>query len=159
MNIKKGLLSYVFIVGLLAAPLAHANDMGGNSMHRWHGMKEKRTQKIYAQLNLTDEQKKQLEDNKHKNQEQKKALFKHMKSVREELRQEFMKPDLDMNKVNAIHAQIKATQSQMADNRLNSVLEVRKILTPEQFKKFHELMKKHEKMERHHGDKEEEGEK
>ena len=166
MNIKNSLFGYVFAAGLLVAPLAHAHETGDavsghgvKPMHKWHEMKEKRTQKIYAQLNLTDEQKKQLEDNKQKNREQKKALFKQMKSSKETLVQEFMKPDLDMNKINAIHAQIKALQAQMADNRMGSILAVRKILTPEQFKKFHELTEKHGKMGRHHEDEEKEGDK
>ena len=157
MDIKNGLLGCAFAVGLLAAPLAHAHGMGDDASEHWG--KGMHRQKIYAQLHLTDEQKKQLEDNKQKNREQKKVLFGQMKSARESLRQEFMKPDMDMSKVNAIHAQIKTLQAQMADDRLNSILAVRKILTPEQFKKFHELMEKHEKMERHHEDKEEEGEK
>ena len=158
MNIKKCLLGCAVVAGFLATPLVYANDTGnaapehgGKSMHKWH-------EEIYAQLNLTDDQKKQLEDNKQKNREQKKVLFGRMKSSREALRQEFMKPDLDMNKVNAIQAQIKTLLAQMSDNRLNSVLTVRKILTPEQFKKFHESMAKHAKTERHE-DRDEEGEK
>ena len=108
-----------------------------------HERVEKQRHKIYDQLQLTEEQKKQLEANKEKQRTQMKASFEQMKSFREAMRQELMKSNLDMNKVNGIHVQIKNLHSQMADQRLDSVLEVRKILTPEQFARFHSFMREH----------------
>ena len=45
-----------------------------------------------------------------------------------------MKPRLDTPKINAVHDQIKSLQNQMEDGKLSSILAVRAILTPEQFK-------------------------
>ena len=106
---------------------------------------EKRNQEIYTQLSLTDEQKKQLEDNKQKNREKRKALFEKMRSYKDALNKELMKSNLDVNKINVIQAQFKVLQSQMTDERLNSILEVRRILTPEQFAKFVLLMDQHKR--------------
>ena len=117
----------------------YAQEEGGAK----HERMEKKAQEIYAKLGLTDQQKKQLEDNRQKNRDQKKALFEKMHSLKEALNEELMKPSLDMGKVGEVQAQTKALQAQMSDARVNSVLEVRKILTPEQFVKFSSLMKKH----------------
>ena len=91
---------------------------------------------FYKELNLTDDQKKALEENKNKNREQMKALFEGMREKRTLIRQELQKDQLDMEKINQTQNELKALQSQMLDNRLTGILEVRKILTPEQFKKF-----------------------
>lgn len=99
--------------------------------------------KIWDKLNLTVEQKKQLEDNKAKHKDSMKATFEKMKSCRESLKSELMKPELDMNKINGIQSQIKSLHSQMMDSRLNSILEVRGILTREQFEKFIDITGKH----------------
>jgi Spy/CpxP family protein refolding chaperone len=48
-----------------------------------------------------------------------------------------------MNKINALHSRIKSLESQMADDRLSSILAVRSILTPQQFSEFSALMHKH----------------
>ena len=130
-NFKNFAVVCMVVSGFLIAPVVHADE-------GWKGMHEK----IYAQLKLTDEQKKKLEDNKTKHHGQKEGTFKKMRSLREALKQELMKPALDMNKINEIQAQIKASQAQMADDRLNHILEVRAILTAEQFAKFTALMEK-----------------
>ena len=53
-----------------------------------------------------------------------------------------------MNKINGIQAQIKTLQSQMVDDHLNSILEIKKILSPEQFAGYMALKK--EKMLKKH---------
>ena len=100
-------------------------------------------QEIYSQLNLTEIQKKQLEDNKIQHRAKMKAVREQMKSYRQAFQQELMKPQLDMNKIHELHSRLKALESQMADDRLNSVLAVRSILTPQQFSEFAALMHKH----------------
>ncbi len=113
---------------------------GWRKDHEWM---EKKTQEIYSQLNLTDDQRKQLEDNKQRHMDQKKASFDQIRSYREALNQELMKPQLDMDKINQLQSQFKALQAQLTDDRLNSILEVRKILSLEQFSKFISLMEEH----------------
>ena len=122
----------------------HGGDKGA--------MKEKReqmVQQIYGQLNLSEEQKKMLEENKSKHQTAKESLSKNMETVMQAMGEELKKKDLDMGKVNALHANLKDLRDQMSDERFNAVLEVRKILTQEQFVKFTELMEEQkEKRER-----------
>ena len=108
---------------------------------KWHS--GQRIQEIYNQLNLTDDQKKQLEANKKQHRAKMESIRQEMKADKEALREELMKPQLDMPKVTVLHDQIKALQSQMEDIKLSSILAVRAILTPEQFSKFANLMHKH----------------
>jgi Spy/CpxP family protein refolding chaperone len=118
---------------MLSIPAVYAQEQSGHErMHKGH--------EVFKQLNLTDDQKTQLEANKKQRRDQMKTWAEQMKAQREAMRQELMKKDLDMGKVNAIQSQIKTLEAQMTDNRLNSILEVRKILTPEQFNKFISMM-------------------
>jgi Spy/CpxP family protein refolding chaperone len=148
MNFRKSIMLSVLIAGIVILPAAYAQEQGKEHPMRerlkegWYEKREKNIQEIYSQLNLTEEQKKLLEENKAGNQSKRKAAFQEMRSSREALNQELMKPELNMTKINEIQGKLKAVQSQMADERLSSILAVRKILTVEQFSKFIELMDK-----------------
>jgi Spy/CpxP family protein refolding chaperone len=50
---------------------------------------------------------------------------------------------LDMAQINQFHTTLKDLHGRRADHRLEGILEVRKILTPEQFSEFMELMERH----------------
>ena len=101
---------------------------------------EARRNELYKDLNLSQEQKKMLEENKNKHKEEMKALFNAMKEMRTSMRQELQKEKLDMAKIGEINNEMKRLEAQMSDQRLAGILEVRKILSPEQFKKFMEKM-------------------
>lgn len=149
----RGLAVAAFIIlGMLITPSIYAvekSDAAGKecapSLQEKNKKMDEKHQKLWDQLNLTPEQKKQLEENKTKNRETMKAKFEQMRSYRESLKEELMRPELDVNKINGIQSQIKALQAEMVDNHLKSVLDVRKILTHEQFEKFIEIMGKHGK--------------
>jgi Spy/CpxP family protein refolding chaperone len=141
-NVVKCLFIAFLIPGFFLTPLAYAQDAqtpGGNR-YGWQQnmrsrMREKR-QDIYSQLNLTQEQKKRLDDNRLKNREKIKEMMEKARSERVALNQELLKPKLDMNTINEIKARLNALYTQMTEDRLNSILEVRNVLTPEQFAKF-----------------------
>ena len=101
--------------------------------------------KMFGQLNLSDKQKQAMEANKAAHRGRRKQNFEKMKALREEFNAELMKPKLNMGKINALQKQVKAFQAQLIDDRLSSILEVRKILTLDQFTKFISLVKEHEK--------------
>ncbi len=162
---KTKMMGFLLTVILaLSAPVVYADNGNGGNLsggqsavsddqssswkgdHGWkhgqwgrhgHYMKSR----FIRQLNLTDDQKKQLKDIWHKQRETMKATFEQIKANREGLHKELLGPTTDMNKINALQAQWKTLQAQMADNRLNSTLEVKKILTPEQFGKYLEFQK------------------
>ncbi len=141
MDTRKVVVLSMLISGFCVFSSAQAEDKADWGGKR-HEKMEKKIQEIYSQLNLTPEQKKALESNKSGNHQKRKAVFEKMRTYREALNQELMKPNLDMAKINDIQNNIKALQSQMADERLQSILAVRKILSVEQFTNFIAQMKK-----------------
>ena len=140
---KKVLFGFfvAYLFALLSLAQAQNAPGGDGSSQKWHS--GQRIQEIYSQLNLTDDQKKQLEANKQQHRAKMESARREIKADKEMLKEELMKPQLDMLKINAVHGQIKALQNQMEDGKLNSILAVRVILTPEQFSKFVNLMHKH----------------
>ena len=128
---------------MVTSSLALAQNAPGTDGEspKWHSGEH--IQEIFNQLNLTDDQKKQLDANKQQHRAIMQGSHQEMKTNREAFLHELMKAQLDMPKINKIHNQIKSLQSRMEDNRLNSILAVRAILTPEQFSKFISLMHKH----------------
>ncbi len=122
----------------LSAPALYAatNDTAPAQEKGFTKKMEAKRQQLYKELNLSDEQKKLLEENRNKHKEQMKALFSQMKEERLLIRDELKKDTLDTGKIYQINNELKKMQGQLLDYRLESILEVRKILTPEQFKKF-----------------------
>ena len=145
-NVKKLFLGTIIVFSFAALPLAQAENPGPDgALPKGHF--GQRIQEIYNQLHLTDDQKNKLEANKKQHRAEMESARQSMKTDKEALQAELMKPQLDMSKITALHDQIKDLLSQMEDDKLNSILAVRAILTPEQFTKFASLMHKHKKQE------------
>ena len=85
---------------------------------------------------MTEAQKKLLDENKNKHREEMKALFNQRKEKETAIRNELQKEGLNTGKITQLNDDLKVLDAQMLDHRLEGILEVRKILTPEQFKKF-----------------------
>ena len=72
-----------------------------------------------------------------------KALFNDIETQEAAMKQELQKQNLDTGKIDQLNNELKKLQSQLLDQRLAATLEVRKILSPEQFKKFMAKMEEH----------------
>ena len=149
-NMGKFMLMAVLVSGLFVLPLAYAEDNGpavsGHKTlcHKTYG----KGCDIYSQLNLTDQQKKQLDESRNKYMGQNKALFNQIKEKRALIRQELQRDKLDMNKINQANSELKKIEGQLLDSKLQGMIETKKILTPEQFKKF--MVEKEEWMHHRH---------
>jgi len=108
--------------------------------------REARMVDINQQLSLSPEQDKQLQAHRNMHEKQKEELNERIRVKKEELKQELQKQTLRMEKINQLHAELKVLLGQREDHRLEGILEVRKILTPEQLKKFLVLIERY-----HHG--------
>jgi Spy/CpxP family protein refolding chaperone len=97
---------------------------------------EARREQLYKELDLSDEQKKLLEENKNKHREERKAMLAGINSKRGALRQELQKDELDMVKIRQLNEDLKKVEGKMLDYRLDRILEVRKILKIDQFRRF-----------------------
>jgi len=147
----------IYLTGLMVAAMALSSSIayadnggnfsgGGDSFKGEHEGHHGKHHVMARVLNLTADQQKQLKAIKQKQRETMKSTFKQMKSIKEAFSAEIVKATPDMNKINDLQNQLKTIQSQMADNHLNSLLEIKKIMTPEQFAGYMALKKEKELM-------------
>ncbi len=142
-NFKQFVYSFGIIGVMLLTSNIYAHTPGDHSPEH-EVMREKmkaRMLEVFKQLDLSPEQEKQLEAHRNKHREQAGEIRKSIKAKREEIRNELQKQELNMEKINKIHSELKSLRSKKADHRIDGILEVRKILTTEQFVKFCELKK------------------
>ena len=98
--------------------------------------------KLFKQLDLSPAQKETMQKHRKIQRAQMKAYRDKIKVRKKSLRSELQKIEPDMEKVKQMNAQLKVDLSAMQDHRLQGILGIRKILTPEQFKRFLDLKEK-----------------
>ncbi len=101
--------------------------------------REARREKFHQQLGLTAEQEAQLTSGRKAHRAKMDELREALQAKRKDLADELAKPDLNTAQVNALKEEIKGLHNQQVDERVNSILAVRNILTPEQFAKFQQF--------------------
>jgi Spy/CpxP family protein refolding chaperone len=92
--------------------------------------------KMAAELKLNDEQKAKLKELHKANREAMKPFFEKMKGVRDKIKAELLKPESSKQALDGFAAQLGDLHKQMALKRNQHLLQVKKVLTPEQFKKL-----------------------
>ncbi|MBI2070946.1 MAG: periplasmic heavy metal sensor [Elusimicrobia bacterium] len=123
---------------LLSGPLSAEDGHGGrNNKEHWRG----RFDRMKKELNLTDEQDKKLKEHRKTHRKKAEALHEERRMKKEALRGELEKSEMDKGKIQSIHGELKSIDGKLADHRLEGILAVSEILTPEQRKKFHEKMR------------------
>lgn len=105
------------------------------------GDRERPFEKIKTELGLTDEQAAKLREHRQAHRQAGLALWQDARAKREALKAELEKPNFDENKVKSLQASARAAQEKLQDHRLQGIIDVKKILTPEQFAKFQAIMK------------------
>ena len=145
MKNKLKIMAAVALMGCLGiASFSHAQtttDLTEQEAQVIERMREKREEmklKMQEELGLTEEQQQKLEEHRDAHRSQNKVNRETMDKLHEQLKAEVEKEEIDTATITSIHEQIKALDNQIADHRLEGMLEIREILTPEQFKKFHE---------------------
>ncbi|MDE2010296.1 MAG: periplasmic heavy metal sensor [Candidatus Omnitrophica bacterium] len=153
MTAKTKIAGCMAVFMALSVPVVFAQGAMGpkDSWHheegQWHHPDmEKMMGKI---LNLTGAQEKQLEGIHQRQRETMKKAIEQIKSNRQAFEAEIVKAAPDMNKVNSLQTQFKTIQSQLLDEHLNSILAVKKVLTPEQFAGYMALKKERQIMVMH----------
>jgi Spy/CpxP family protein refolding chaperone len=134
---------------VLTSPMlvyADSSHQAGDSHH------DQQDHMMFKILNLSEDQKKQLKDSRKKQMKAMNSILEQMKSNREEFNAEIVKARLDMNKIKNNQAHLKSIQSQIVDNHLDSILEIKKIMTPEQFAGYMAL-ENEKKLKKHDGQK------
>lgn len=90
-------------------------------------------------LNLSNQQKQELNAIRQKYQGQMDKLFNQLRTRQEEL-QNLMGGNASDQELRAKHKQVSELRNQLGELRFNSLLESRKVLTPDQRKQFAQLM-------------------
>ena len=96
---------------------------------------------VFKQLDLSPEQEEQLQAHRNNHRGQGREFRESLRAKKEAIRNELQNEELNMEEIYKIHNELKGLLSNKADHRLEGILEVRKILTAEQFRKFCELKK------------------
>jgi Spy/CpxP family protein refolding chaperone len=111
----------------------------------WIGKRGKEREMIndhIKSLNLTSEQRGQIEAQRVQAREKMRDLRESLMGKRRELRRELEKSDSDRKKLDSTIAEVKDLHMQITDQRVNNVLQMKGILTNEQFKMLQALERK-----------------
>lgn len=125
----------------MGAALRAAPSEDGTGGGPGGGGREAPFEKIKAELGLSEEQAQKLKAHRQTHRQTMVALFQDARTKRQALRAELEKPNFDEGKVKSLQASAQAAGQKLQDHRLQGILEVKKILTPEQYAKFQSLMK------------------
>ena len=97
--------------------------------------------KILNQLQLTDQQKKQLKEIKERSFSDRKARRKEMRTFRKKMKSLY-RSDASDEELRLVHAQLQIGKISRGNTRFERNLQIRKVLNPEQRKRFGEAMAK-----------------
>jgi len=100
---------------------------------------EKMFQNLIQQLNLTAEQQKQLEASKKEHRASTKEIRNALTLKKMELRLELEKEKIDRKKIDGIASEIKRLLGRQIDLKVEGILTMKQILTPEQFEKLQSM--------------------
>ena len=100
----------------------------------------KMMEKMGEELGLTREQQDQVKALRESGKEKAGPLREKSKAVREAMREELNRADTDSSKVKGYVEELTALYRQKLEQRVDGVLGMKKVLTPEQFSKLNEKM-------------------
>lgn len=86
------------------------------------------------ELNLTPQQRQQIMDQRVKDEQQAQALRQQLKASNEELNRELEKDVPDQAKISQLVSQTRELMGKRIESKVESILLLKKILTPEQYK-------------------------
>ncbi|RJP62074.1 MAG: periplasmic heavy metal sensor [Candidatus Auribacter fodinae] len=122
---------------LSAAEFAPAQDFcdekGPGGYGKRHGKMKDDIEEIMRELDLSDEQTARLAEMRKQGQEQKQALYEKKRELHKQIKNELDKPESDQTALNTLADELASVQKQLITDRINSVLEMKKVLTPEQY--------------------------
>ena len=133
-------LAGAFILTLAAPVYAQGEFSREDRRAAFREKMDQRIEQMHDELGLTPEQRKKLKVHRESKKENRRAFREKIRAKRQALRAELQKPDVNRQRVNALHNEIKQLMNQGADERLEGILYVREVLTPEQYKQFSEKM-------------------
>lgn len=108
---------------------------------KFEARREKKFEETTKELGLSQAQKEALQKQRAKFSARRKEGREKILAAHESLRQELEKPVIDRASVDRLVAELQNLIGQQIRSRVDGVIEAKKILTPEQFKKLQEKMR------------------
>jgi Spy/CpxP family protein refolding chaperone len=149
---RKSMLSVCAIallvsIACIAMPArAEGEDKYRGPRQKWSsGEKQEKFDKMIEKLGLSHEQVAQLKEHKQAKMESREKLYSALSEQKKALKDELEKPASDNARIKQIADSIKQIQSEMVDERIKGILEIKAILTPEQYNEFKSKIGKHKK--------------
>lgn len=139
---KRKIIAGVVIMVMAAMALS---TTGVYAMGGWGGKKdmEAHFKKMAEQLKLTPEQKAQLDKQRDELMVRTKALREKIKTMRMSLRQELDKPISDKARIDSLVTDLKGAIGEQIQVKIDGVLALKQVLTPEQFARMNALRSEH----------------
>jgi len=138
----KPLNKQMMILAAIALGLVFSGTANAKTFEEEAGQPNKvKRDQIIQQLNLTPQQEAQIKQLQMVNRQKAKELFLGLKEKRKELADELDKAHSNTIKIRALIAEIKDIQGRLIEQRVDGVLKMKEILTPEQYQKFSETLK------------------
>ena len=145
-TIIKKMVPLIVIALFLSGLTANAGTFAYGNEKAAYCKKPGNIEKISEELGLTPEQQELIKKQRAEFMEKNKDLGKRFRSKRVELKKELEKPKVDKATVDKIIADLKELTGEKLQNRVDKILSMKQILTPEQFDKLSE--KTYERKER-----------
>ena len=139
-GIRRTVICSMAAAMLVTAPYVFAQPMRGHDGEGKGG--EKRTarmEKFAEELALTPEQREAMKAQKETSKAKMQEAQEELRTSRKALHEELQKPETDRTAIDNIVYRMKEAQGQLIDQRVDSFLAMKKILTPEQFQKMGEM--------------------
>lgn len=133
MSGKIGKIMALMIVFSLTAV---AGAFGEGNCVPSHEMREKMFGRMFRDPDLTETQQWQLKEHFKKTKQAREGIKTQMRSARRLLREELGKPDASADRVSMLTGILKDASAEGIDSRLNSLIQIKEILTPEQYREF-----------------------
>ncbi len=160
----KMILISMMIAGMIVIPeITEAGAFGKrdrycskDSEYRHKGYShQERFDNMAEELGLSQQQQEQLRQQKEGHRLKRLKRREALQDVHQRLKEELSRENIDRDRLNSIAGEMKQLQSQMIDDRIDGILQMREILTPEQYQTFREKAQKmHRRMKgKMHGEK------
>jgi len=131
---------------LLLSCMVTLNAYAQGGASRWPAQRRyEKTDDFSKTLNLTPEQQEKIKKQQSMNREKGAELRNKLRDKMLELREELEKPQINKDRVNVLVAEIKTLTGEQLEQRVDNIISMKQILTPEQFKKLHEKKKEKDK--------------
>jgi Spy/CpxP family protein refolding chaperone len=133
----------VMALFLFATAPVYAEGESYRPRQKWGSEKQEKYHRMIEKLGLSDDQVAQLKAHKQAKIESREKLYSELAKQKQALRDELEKPVSDDARIKQISDSMKQIQSKLVDERIKGILEIKAILTPEQYAEFKAKMGKY----------------